>query len=343
MTIINTITQNMTAYLDLLENELKLGSKYPHTDKHEEASLKDLKLALEAYCLDLAEDSTRHTHMAVSQYHKGHKRQTQTIDANLNAHSQLVDMICAEKDVTDAEKIKLKSLHGIIRDAYQLDTYHDSYSYLDNIVYNKVSHSKFNSAPVDAVKTAKILNAADGMTPSLGNNYHYRLDVLPEKLKANMWPHMHSYMEGCSLETQAAFEADITSKTDSEWRDLGICFNWQFNAPLVLVYSMPRKIDNSQSWQMPKEFPTGRDATLIALGLSMWNVIMTVEELGLKSCCLKAFNPKALAMIDAESDDVMTGFKWEPIIFLCIGEGVQPKGDHRAYKPKGIVNTLSFQ
>ena len=154
---------------------------------------------------------------------------------------------------------------------------------IEKLWNERVSYSEYDKTPISEYNLKKILEAADGVTPSLGNNYHYRVDVLPEILKKDMWPYMQTTNDWCLPETKAEFDANYASKTDNEWRDLGICFNWQFKAPLVLAYSMPRSARLDQSWGMPPGFPTGREATLIALGLSTWNVVLTVEELGLNS------------------------------------------------------------
>lgn len=223
------------------------------------------------------------------------------------------------------------------------DNYLDSYDYLDKLVYNRVSYSKFKSTPIDSVKTAKILNAADGLTPALSHHYHYRVDVVPEKIKQKVWPYMHSFYDWAEPDLKENFIKNIDNKTPDDWRELGVCYNWHFQAPLVLCYSIPVNLDNAYVWDGPGRFPTSKESTIIGLGLNLWNVIMTVESLGLNSCLCKAYTDEATNMIRLNTTEDIGRNKWTPTIFLCIGEGLIPKGDHREYKPMGIVNTLTFE
>jgi len=160
-----------------------------------------------------------------------------------------------------------------------------------------------------------------------------------------MYPYMHGTFDNCTQETQNEFEENYLAYSMDEWREKGICFNHQFEAPVVLAYSIPVPVDSSHNgYWTTDEFTTGKEATLVGLGLNMWNAICTVEELGLNSCCLKAYNPKALETFDTKtSEELPEGWKWQPYIFLCIGKGIQAKGDHRKYKPRGITNTLEFE
>jgi hypothetical protein len=306
---------------------------------------KNIPLVLEAYKLDLEEGSVRHTKMVISQHYAGNRRQTKniTLDRELWIHEQIVELF-AENNLNNIEKSHIIDLFNLWKEVLQNNSYNETQSYLETLVLNRASYTKFSNDAVDEIKLSKILNAANGLTPSLSNNYHYRVDVLPDSVKQAMWPHMHSYFDGCSEETKKAFEEDPYAKTIDEWKAEGVCFNTQFDAPLVLAYSIPTPVNEDPVHWTVGEFPTSRDATMIALGTNMWNTICTVEELGLNSCCLRAFNQKALKTIDVKTNEEMPeGWKWEPFIFLCIGKGETMKGDHRKYKPKGIVNTLEFE
>ena len=204
---------------------------------------------------------------------------------------------------------------------------------LQNLTINRSSYSKFSKEEVDTTTIQKILDAANGITPSLGNNFHYRVDQLPQDVKDAMYPYMHSAYANCTQETKDEFEENYLAYSMSTWRKKGICFNHQFEAPVVLAYSIP----------VQHEFPTSKDSTFIAIGMNMWNTICTVEEMGLNSCCLKAYNPKAFEQINVEtSEELPEGWKYEPFLFLCIGKGIKVKGDHREHKPNGIVNSLNF-
>lgn len=305
---------------------------------------KNLELVLEAYRLDLSEGLDRHTKMMISNHYAGNRRQTKNIrlQTELWMHEEIFDLFCKQNNLNSVEKLHVQSLFNLWKDAFEKNN--AEHSYLDSLTLNRTSYSKFEDSEIDQITKRQILNAANGITPSLANNYHYRVDVLPDDVKAAMYPYMHSKFDDCSEEILKAFEEDYLAHSMSEWRDKGICFNHQFNAPLVLAYSMPVPINGSyRNWKQ-HEFPTSKDATLIALGTNMWNVICKVEELGLNSCCLKAYNPKALQQFEVTTDESMPeGWKWEPFIFLCIGKGIEAKGDHRKYKPKGIVNSLKFQ
>jgi predicted oxidoreductase (fatty acid repression mutant protein) len=304
---------------------------------------KNLDLVLEAYKLDLKEGSDRHTKMMISNHYAGNRRQTKYIllQTELWMHEEIFKLLCKTNQLNTVEKVHAELLFDLWKTTFEKNS--ADHSYLDNLTLNRTSFSKFENTEINEITKNQILNAANGITPSLANNYHYRVDVLPSEVKELMWPYMHSKFDNCSEETLKAFENNFLAHSMSEWRDKGICFNHQFNAPLVLAYSMPISINDSNKPWTQQEFPTSKDATFIALGTNMWNVICKVEELGLNSCCLKAYNPKALEQIEVHTDEVMpNGWKWEPFIFLCIGKGIQAKGDHRKYKPNGIVNSLKF-
>ena len=350
MTIINVIEANTSKYVELLKERVQekysIKTTYPNKTVDLLAYVdKTMPLVLTAYSLDIEEKSNRHTHMFVGQLYKGQRRQTKNIDIHVEfwMHQTLVDMVCLDNGVTAAEREQLTNLWHIIRDVFDGQTYENSYSHLEKIVYNRASYSKFKDKKVDPIKTAKILNAADGLTPALASNYHYRVDVVPDHVKEAMWPYMHSFYDGTPQEVKDLYAENPYAHTDEEWQQLGVCFNWQFQAPIVLAYSIPNTKDHSRAFWNTSEFATSRDATMLSVGTNMWNVICTAEELGLNSCCLKAFQGPALDQITISTDeDMPEGWQWEPVIFACIGYGEKMKGDHRKYKPKGVVNTLEF-
>ena len=337
MTILESLKENV---LETFPNQIVYPNKTQDLLAYCE---KNVNLITEAYELDLAEGGDRHTKMMISQHYYGNRRQTKNIELQVEQwiHAKLVDTL--SKDKNNIEKSHIENLFNLWKEVFEGGTHETNQSFLENLTINRTSYSKFEDTKIEDIVTTQILNAANGITPSLANNYHYRVDVLPDSAKSAMWPYMHSTFDDCPAEVKQAFEDDYTSKTMDEWRDLGICFNHQFNAPLVLAYSIPSIHGQWKTWKT-HEFPTSKDATFIALGTNMWNVICNVEELGLNSCCLRAFNPKALEQINVKTDESMPeGWKWEPFIFLCIGKGIQAKGDHRKYKPRGITNTLEFE
>ena len=339
--IINIISQNIENYLNLMISEIE--TRYPNRTDSFYKCVRDMRYVLEAYCLDLSEGGSRHVHMVISQFYKGKTLQLKNTEVESWAHERLVDIICLDDSINYEEKNKLRLLFSIIQNSFKNDNYKNSYDYLDNLVYNRISYSKFKPTPVDSIKTAKILNAADGLSPALAHNYHYRVDVVPETLKKKVWPYMHSFYDWAVPGLKENFIKNIDSKTPDEWRELGVCYNWHFQAPLVLCYSMPLPNDTIQMWDGPERFPTSREATTISIGLNLWNVMMTVESLGLNSCLCKAFTNEATDMIRLNTTEDIGNNRWTPTIFLCIGEGLVSKGDHREYKPMSIVNNLTFE
>ena len=305
---------------------------------------KNLEIVLEAYRLDLEVGTNRHTKMMISNHYAGNRRQKNQLrlQTELWMHEEIFNLFCKSNSFNSVEQLHLDSLFQLWKVTFENDS--ADHSYLDTLTLNRASYSKFEDTELDQITKTQILNAANGITPSLASNYHYRVDTLPANVKEAMQPYMHGTFEGITQETKDAFEENWLAHSIDEWKEKGICFNHQFNAPLVLAYSMPVNTTNPNRPWKQHEFPTSKDATFIALGTNMWNVICKVEELGLNSCCLKAYNPKALEQIDVQTDETMPeGWKWEPFIFLCIGKGIDAKGDHRKYKPNGIVNSLNFQ
>lgn len=306
---------------------------------------KNIDLFVEAYNLDLEEGSLRHTKMAISHHYYGNRRQTKNIrlETELWIHQTLLDILSNNKNSLEINHLKncFKLWEEVLDEK---ETHESSQSYLEKLTINRASFSEFSNEEVDDVKLQKILEAANGITPSLANAFHYRIDVLDQATKEAMYPYMHSFYPDASEETKRKFSEDPTQYSEQEWREKGICFNTQFNAPLILAYSIPQRIDGGPQHWTPNEFETSKDATLVAVGLNMWNTICAVEEMGLNSCCLRAFNENALKTINISTDEDMPhDWAWKPYVFLCIGKGVRPKGDHRKYKPRGIVNTLKYE
>lgn len=305
---------------------------------------KNIPLMIEAYKLDLNEGKTRHTNMAISHHYYGNRRQTKNIklETELWIQQILVDLLKEKSNII--EKQHLENCFKLWKDVFEGESYKTNQSFLENLTMNRASYSEFANESIDQVKIQKILEAANGITPSLANNFHYRVDVLPKKTKDAMYPYMHSFYPDATEETKKQFEDNPLQYSEAEWRKKGICFNTQFNAPLILAYSIPARISGDRKNWTPTEFETSRDATLVAVGLNMWNTICAVEEMGLNSCCLKAYNPKALDIIEIKANEEMPlDWHWQPYVFLCIGRGIKQKGDHRKYKPRGIVNTLTFE
>lgn len=306
---------------------------------------KNVNLITEAYELDLAEAGDRHTKMVISQHYYGNRRQTKNIELQVEQwiHTKLVEILIKNKN--RIEKGHIENLFNLWKNVFEGKTSHEnSQSLLEKLTINRASYSEFAPDPVDKVKTQKILEAANGITPSLGNAFHYRVDVLPQDAKDAMYPYMHGTFANCTQETRKEFGDNPHAYSEKEWRAKGICFNTQFEAPLILAYSIPTRIDGSPEHWRPNEFETSKDVTLVGVGLNMWNTICTVEDMGLNSCCLKAYHNKALEQIKVSSDETLPGdWQWQPYVFLCIGKGVRPKGDHRKYKPRGITNTLKIE
>lgn len=327
--------------------KLKFPNQLSYPDRTEDLIAyceKNVPLVIEAYELDLKEGSDRHTKMMISHHYYGNRRQTKNIllETELYIHELILDLLSVSK--TTIEKYHLETCFSLWKDVFEGKSYKTNQSFLENLTMNRASYSKFSNEKIDQIKVQKILEAANGITPSLANNFHYRVDVLPEETKEAMYPYMHSFYPDATEETKKQFEDNPHQYTEAEWRKKGICFNTQFNAPLILAYSIPARVSGERKYWTPNEFETSRDATLVAVGLNMWNTICAVEEMGLNSCCLKAYNSKALDMIEIKTNDEMpSDWHWQPYVFLCIGKGTVQKGDHRKYKPRGIVNTLTFE
>ena len=46
--------------------------------------------------------------------------------------------------------------------------------------------------------------------------------------------------------------------------------------------------------------------------------------------------------VESDLDKDMSDWRWDPVVFLCIGKGIEPKECHRLVKPMDIVNTLRY-
>lgn len=342
MDLIEILQMNKDRYIRLIEDDIR--KDYPDRTDEFYKCVRDMKFVIDAYCIDLQNHSTNEIEYMLAQFYKGKRLQLKSKTVELFAHRRLIDMIFADAtDVSTEQRKEFFVLSDMFITALEYDDMSIAFNDFDNLSLNRISFSRFNTRELTSGQQAKILNSADGITPSLAHNYHYRVDVLPNESKRRIWPYAHSFYPEATTETRLSFFSNFHNKSLDEWQNEGVCINWQMQAPFILMYSIPRKKDRTIEWDR-NLFPTGRDTTLIGLGLNLWNVMMTVESMGLNSCLCRAFEEEYIdKLVGIQQDDDMGDYHWVPYVFLCVGYGDIPKGDHRDYKPIGIVNTLKIR
>ena len=126
---------------------------------------KNIDLVVEAYNLDLAEGTDRHTKMVISQHYAGNRKQTKniTVETELWIHEQILDFY-GSKTLNNLEKSHIVNLFNIWKDVFQEESYEATQGFLENLALNRASYTTFKNTPIDNVKLNKILNAANGLT-----------------------------------------------------------------------------------------------------------------------------------------------------------------------------------
>ena len=205
-----------------------------------------------------------------------------------------------------------------------------------NLANSRRSWSFFKDIEVPEEYEKIILEQANCITPALADNYLYRVDKINYEMKQKMWHHMHSTYGPVRKKDSNTFLN--TSMEDAlkigSWHEKNICINHHFSAPLVLMISIP--FGENENYEL------GKDTLNIQIGLSMWNIAMVAQSLGLNSTFLRSFDIAGLNKTISLSDKNSKLYK--PWAFICIGYGKTKKDvDPNRKKHLNIVNTLTIE
>ena len=279
-----------------------------------------------------------------NKWHKGKYLGNQTEDKQI--HDQFFTLL---KNANPTEEDAINALEKTVGQTVSGSPFHkkrfevsDKATYLSDVM--GIARNRHNYKPltgsVDPKDLELILEAASGVTPALSNEYNYRVDVVPDKYKRDLYEQTKNY----------SYEA---AKTGNEGyaRDE----NPQLLAPVLLCYSLRYNIADTSIEQFCGPM-TDRDPNIMNIGLNAWHTIMVAEGLGYNTafCQMtkwKRDKCKEILGLDDPNDDIHTDYvlnrngrlEFMPIMFLGIGSAGSINSNTRSYKRENIINTLIFK
>jgi len=205
--------------------------------------------------------------------------------------------------------------------------------------YNNLAKHRYNYKPLEGAVNEYdfeiILNAANGITPALSNEYNYRVDEVPEHIKKDIYEQTKNFSEAAQETGFSGYAIDN---------------NPQLLAPKVIVFSLRYNLDNSNIEQFCGHM-TVRDPNIMNVGMCVWHTTMVAEALGYKTSFAQMTGwkrEKCKELLGLTSDETQTEitlnrsgkYDFMPMIFLCIGSEGSINANTRRDKKENIVNIL---
>lgn len=198
------------------------------------------------------------------------------------------------------------------------------YETLLNLCNNRTSHKKFSNDPISQTDVYKLLYTANGNTPAQCNEYNYKVDVIPDKYKRIFTDNLASVNKNAE---NLGIDNCVYEKPT------------QYDVPLLLLWSMPDNEDKSKDKLIGSI--TGLYPNLIAIGMSVWNVMLAAEALGYDCLCTQMTgNSQYGQREDVVKKILKLPGDYMPIVTLSIGKGVQPAALSRLVKQDDLVGKL---
>lgn len=204
------------------------------------------------------------------------------------------------------------------------------------LTLNLLASARINYKPltghVNTDDINKIIFAASGMTPALCNEYNYRVDIVPERLKETLFNKTITWSKRAEEKGEIRYARDV---------------NEQLKAPLLLCWSLRWDIDNKNFDQFCGPV-TKRDPNMLAVGFSIWNTILMAESLGYKTGLAQMTDKKqviakeVLGLKIHNSDDQYENYTFMPVFFLAVGSQGIPNANTRPYRTENIFNKLEM-
>ena len=278
-------------------------------------------------------------------WHKGKYLGDQQDDKEI--YTKFFDLLI-DRNSINANKIS--ELHNVVSDTITKSRkFHkkrfevsDRDTFLSNMA--SIAQNRHNYKPltgsVDPKDLEIILDAANGVTPALSNEYNYRVDVVPNKYKNELFEKTKNYSQ------EAAKTGNLGYAVDE---------NAQLKSPVLLCYSLRYEVDNPNIEQFCGPM-TDRDPNVLNVGLNVWHTIMVAEALGYNTsfCQMTRWKRdvcKEILGLADPNDDIHSDYvlkrngrlEFMPLIFVGIGSSGHINTNTRSHKKENIINTLTFK
>ena len=321
-----------------------LKNNFPERTTEYDKCVRDLEFIYDSITLDVENNTDENTKNVSAQFwHRG-DCQLKHPETEIKVYDYLATLIL--KDNPNLES-KIYKLIGIIKTTItttgpmfklgnkcDLDLVHK----LKTLAQNRHNWKPLiGDKPTEEHQTL-ILSAASGVTPALSNEYNYRVDEVPDRLKQNLFESLVQWSQAAEL------SGNINYANDK---------NEQLMAPMVLCFSLRYNRNNTNIIQACGDM-TDRDPNVLNLGLCIWNTVLTAEALGYKTglCQVTGWKQETAKDIlglntDEPQSEHLTRRNGEctfmPMFFLGIGTKGKTNRNTRLFKTeKNIVNTLKF-
>lgn len=247
-----------------------------------------------------------------------------------------VDKISKLRNVVSETITKSRDFHKKRFEVSDRDTF---LSNIEGIAQNRHNYKPLTGS-VEPKDLEIILDAANGVTPALSNEYNYRVDVVPNKYKNELFEQTKSYSQEAHRTGNLRYAVDENS---------------QLLAPVLLCYSLRYEVNNPSIEQFCGPM-TDRDPNMLNVGLNVWHTIMVAEALGYNTsfCQMtrrKRETCKEILGLDDPNDDIHSNYvlkrngrlEFMPLIFVGIGSSGHINTNTRSHKKENIINTLTFK
>lgn len=333
--MIDMLNENKEKIISALVGYIR--EKFPYRTTEYEKCKRDLEFIYDAFVFDLQTGSDWYVKNIGSFFWKGDKRQIVSYEVEIQVHKVLAQkLIELLPDRIDYILHLQKCLEEILIngiDQTQVVPYPDMVKKsLQNLAFGRHNYKPL-SGSVAADDIDIILEAANGRTPALSNEYNYRINVIPDKYKKELMEKTATYSQAAA-ELKPGYAVDV---------------NYQYMAPLLLCFSLQENMENKSRFQWCGPI-TLREPNLIATGICLWHTTLTAESLGYKTSFINITGEKSriakdiLGLKDPEPDlrtVERDGHKeYVPVCFLAIGSEGTINTNSRPIKQENVVNKL---
>ena len=318
-----------------------LKSIYPEKIINYDRHVTELNTLFECVYNDLKDQTTINLqHLAALLYDKG-KFDADVVYSSEMVNTQFFQMLTVEApdlgdDLFNLSEIFKTACKGapFTKKRFMLDDKEKFLSDLNNLAEHRYNYKPLEgSVKEDDLKI--ILDAANGVTPALSNEYNYRVDVVPDHLKKDIYEKTKNFSVAARDTGNAGYAIDN---------------NPQLLAPVVLVFSLRYNLDNENIEQFCGDM-TVRDPNIMNVGMCVWHTTLVAEALGYKTSFAQMTAWKrdkckeilGLTSSDPQSEITIKRsgtYDFMPMVFLCIGDEGTINSNTRKRKRENLVNVL---
>ena len=323
-------------------------AQYPTRTTEYNKCERDIQTIIDAYSAGIRDKSDFEIKFVLYKFYENNKLQIKSTFVELDVHKKLADKI-----LTLIENTNDREYFIILKDLFlnelENGTTQSPMLFVEKLMMNRATQYSFKSDPIPQDKIDIIYRNANGITPTICNEYNYRVDVVPDRLKQDVFkaaitpfsnpPHDSSALKKARKYNFNGWDSEY-SRIMSEGK---YCLNPQIFAPLLLCISFPDNGYNQSEWEYYKRFSVSRDQSMLGAAFCAWHIVNIVTELGLDHAFCAGFDTRYASDKLGLTDE--GGIQWHPLLFICIGYGEHVKGVHeeRLAKHNDIFGKLTFK